>query len=115
MLFNPATISKASAQLKTHARGAPGYSHRKPATVMMTNELAGTCTFPRSLAVVVTGETAVGAAGVLASKRFALWSTITVALMADGNAVDTHPLVPTPRNIGVINGPKNRGQNDGLR
>jgi hypothetical protein len=50
---------------------------------MMTNALAGTWMFPRSLSGVVTGDTAVGDAGVLASKRFALWSTCSVQQIYD--------------------------------
>ena len=41
--------------------------HRNPVIVIITNELGGTCTSFKSKIVVVTGDTANGSAGVLAS------------------------------------------------
>ena len=59
------------------------HSHRKPVTVMMANELAGTCKFFKSLTTLVTSDTAVGSDGVLESNRFALCSIVMVAVVAD--------------------------------
>ena len=75
----------------------------------MANELAGTCMLPKSPTALVTGDTAVGSAGVLASKRLGDVSTV----MADDTLkdVDTHPLLPftvTESDTGIALGLTNR-------
>ena len=59
--------------------------------------------FRKSLTVLVTGDTIVGWAGVLASNRFALCNTVTVAVSAE----DVHPRLSVMlrlRDTGAVRG-----------